>query len=1089
MLSDFSSNLLYPELLMEASWKTANWGMLRQPLTAPTMAAAQELGSPKHKLNEIFLAIVDTKPQDVEKLCTQCVQLSLHRWQLLPRVHTGANAHKGLLHLFHQLVELRESGQLMVEVLNYSQQRTLPALVTFLVCSALPSPTPYADFKSVLGTWRERLPNKWDNLSIWDDIFCWRTEVFQVIANSFSWGDAGSLACLHDTPWTVITQAHIARKQGLREVSLNSLSKLYAVATMDVQDAFEKLRQAFLFGQIIICHSSPSEHRGGLNIINNTNLDYFNSQQKAELFRLKAMFLSSLGAKQDANHAYSHAMQVCGGYGKGWLSWARYCDAIFAEQIKVHCAAQAMACYLQAVRHGSEGARLMLARVLWLLNRDDDKGTLGRTLESYGKALPEWVWIPWMAQLLTALTRREALHVKVLIRALAIKFPQALYYTMRAFLLERRELPTDKTGAAPTTGEGAVVQKPTLVRTATGDTVQVPAGTPVAQVKAWQAGQIASLPPPTSAAAAAAAAAAANAANHTEELMAMLRRAHSALGAEMETMLEEVIVHFRPEPEEELLSAVHALLIKCFQFVHMGLDEAVPSSLKTTLQRVCKKFFNGDTLHTTQKHKAFVGMYKATFEKDFIEEEAAVPSADGTEATEQTASTMSLAGVTFRLKKWKHLLQCRVYNHPSQIPLHLCSPYLAQIHCELETWSSSSQAHIEVPGQYSACYTEPKSALHCKLLQFDHQITILHRYGFSQRRIGMLGSDGKRKFFLVQFAIPHITRTDERVMQLHVMIKRLMEKNVQARRRDLNVAVPVVIPVTPRLRLMEDRPNYTSLGEVYELEKKGADEDPDAPILMCRDRVSAAVQAVKSQGSEKIKEVEERVKMEVYNEICEKHVKADILSRYVHGSLADTEAVWAFRRQFASQLGISSLLCYSFTCGERFPHRLMFDSHTACVISHEFRPGYTHQGLLDPAEDVPFRLTRNMVHLLSPLLVEGVMSYSMASVAQVLVQKKEFFEPYLALMLRDDLLSWHASKTAPRSETEQRVVEKQLQERMTKNVSKVMARLDVLNPKPDRRDHTSGAQLGVDHGVCTLLEAAQKPKALASMPAVWSSWL
>lgn len=33
----------------------------------------------------------------------------------------------------------------------------------------------------------------------------------------------------------------------------------------------------------------------------------------------------------------------------------------------------------------------------------------------------------------------------------------------------------------------------------------------------------------------------------------------------METILEEIIVHFRPEPGEELHSAVHALLIKCFQ--------------------------------------------------------------------------------------------------------------------------------------------------------------------------------------------------------------------------------------------------------------------------------------------------------------------------------------------------------------------------------------------------------------------------------------------------------------------------------------------------------------------------------------------
>lgn len=36
----------------------------------------------------------------------------------------------------------------------------------------------------------------------------------------------------------------------------------------------------------------------------------------------------------------------------------------------------------------------------------------------------------------------------------------------------------------------------------------------------------------------------------------------------METILEEVIVHFRPEPGEELHSAVHALLIKCFQVTY-----------------------------------------------------------------------------------------------------------------------------------------------------------------------------------------------------------------------------------------------------------------------------------------------------------------------------------------------------------------------------------------------------------------------------------------------------------------------------------------------------------------------------------------
>lgn len=51
----------------------------------------------------------------------------------------------------------------------------------------------------------------------------------------------------------------------------------------------------------------------------------------------------------------------------------------------------------------------MMSRVLWLLSLDDEKSTLGRTLETYGRTLPEWVWIPWIPQLLTSLTRRYLL--------------------------------------------------------------------------------------------------------------------------------------------------------------------------------------------------------------------------------------------------------------------------------------------------------------------------------------------------------------------------------------------------------------------------------------------------------------------------------------------------------------------------------------------------------------------------------------------------------------------------------------------------------------------------------------------------------
>lgn len=51
-----------------------------------------------------------------------------------------------------------------------------------------------------------------------------------------------------------------------------------------------------------------------------------------------------------------------------------------------------------------------------------------------------------------------------------------------------------------------------------------------------------------------------------------------------------------------------------------------------------------------------------------------------------------------------------------------------QVHCELETWHSSSQARIEIPGQYASCDGEPRPDLHAKLLRFHSTVSVLHRW-------------------------------------------------------------------------------------------------------------------------------------------------------------------------------------------------------------------------------------------------------------------------------------------------------------------------------------------------------------------------
>lgn len=94
---------------------------------------------------------------------------------------------------------------------------------------------------------------------------------------------------------------------------------------MDVSDAYLKLREQ------ILAYNNPeneTERMGGLNLINTTNLSFFDAPQTSELFRLKAMFLSSLRRTSKSNQAYCHSVQISPPNSKAWISWGGLCSSL-----------------------------------------------------------------------------------------------------------------------------------------------------------------------------------------------------------------------------------------------------------------------------------------------------------------------------------------------------------------------------------------------------------------------------------------------------------------------------------------------------------------------------------------------------------------------------------------------------------------------------------------------------------------------------------------------------------------------------------------------------------------------------------------
>jgi len=135
VVSEFATLSGNQRLLLESAWKSPSpdWDKVRELVASPPLVAAVEKGDPEVKICEILLAVADGKLSDVENSHAQAAQLCLYRWQQLPKISRGSQSHAALLHSFHRLVEIRESGQIMVETSNHSKTgRTLPDLKNLL---------------------------------------------------------------------------------------------------------------------------------------------------------------------------------------------------------------------------------------------------------------------------------------------------------------------------------------------------------------------------------------------------------------------------------------------------------------------------------------------------------------------------------------------------------------------------------------------------------------------------------------------------------------------------------------------------------------------------------------------------------------------------------------------------------------------------------------------------------------------------------------------------------------------------------------------------------------------------------------------
>lgn len=415
------------DLLLECAWRTVDWNADREMIDR-SLAQVKEVTTPRRRVFEAYTALVRSHlagagdRTEFLRTVDDAMQLALRKWASLPAI--VSMAHIPLLQHFQQTVELHEASAIFTAL----QVTTAPTLEKRS-----------AELKGVLQAWRERLPNLWDDITIWSDLIAWRQHVFTMINNTYlplipappSNTNAQAAAAAnnntfgyrgyHETAWIINRFAHVARKHQLAEVCHTSLAKIYTLPNIEISEAFLKLREQAR------CHySNPNELHAGLEVINNTNLMYFTNTQKAEFYTLKGMFIHKLGHNEEANTAFGLAVRTDLNLPKAWAEWGRYNDKLFKDTpTDISLAANAVSCYLQAAgAYKSAKSRPIINRILWLLANDDQMATVARAFDVYKGDTALWYWITVVPQLLQSLSYRETPHARNMLINLAKNYPQ-----------------------------------------------------------------------------------------------------------------------------------------------------------------------------------------------------------------------------------------------------------------------------------------------------------------------------------------------------------------------------------------------------------------------------------------------------------------------------------------------------------------------------------------------------------------------------------------------------------------------------------------------------------------------------------------
>ena len=706
--------------------------------------------------------------------------------------------------------------------------------------------------------------------------------------------------------------------------------------------------------------------------------------------------------------------------------------------------------------------------------------------ENFKGETPVWYWVTFIPQLLTSLSHREAKLSRSVLVKIAKIYPQAMFFLLRTnredmlvikkqqeakeerLKRQKQQSPTTKQSSPENRGTTPSSQLNIASRpgTANGEVALAgkPAGQPNGQVNGASAegsdgvksepnGDVPPAPAPD------------NEQQtpkkpweYSEEIMSVVKTSFPLLALSMETMVDQIAKHFKCPPDEDAYRLIVALLNDGLSYIGRtptayAQDYKLPVATEANIRKFAETILPPHI--------------RSSFEEDFV------------------AKKPTMYEYIHKLRKWRDKFEEKLDRRPAQQNLETYSPHLSEFRFQ-------KFDEIEVPGQY--LQHRDKNTDFVRIERFLPDVDLVRTVGFSHRRIKIRGHDGSIHPFAVQHPAARHSRREERILQLFRIFNGTLSKRKESRRRNLNFYLPLMIPLAPSLRLIQDDSTYISLQGVYEDHCRRNGINKDEPILFTMDKLRALTEArgnvslsppaVKSPTKvlQKYPSETPAMRLETFTAIQDRWVPSTIALHYFQQTYPSFSDFWLFRRHFSSQLASLTFMTYIMHMSARYPHKLSISRANGSVWGSELIPTISSgQALFHNAEPVQFRLTPNLQTLMGPLATEGIFSPAIMAIARCLTepngQGEKELELQLSIFVRDEVIFWFTQQhKAP-------VVEHDLRKAVARNCEVVVKKAVSLARPPE------AANLPANQTVIDLISKSVDPAALAQCDALWMGWL